>query len=144
MSCSFHLCAYSGVSTGFNATHACFICDGHKDQETGYWVKGNLRTFYTSLVDFNGYDAGGRRNRLQKNNNNQIREPMLMSRDLQQPLVNFMKPDSLHVVKLGVQNDIITNIQHAFPEIVGPWLEKLKQKRERGGMPGRLAHKLCF
>ena len=90
-------------------------------------------------MDFNGYDAGGRKNRLQKFNNNQVREPMLLSKDIHQALVNFLKPDSLHVVKLGVQNDIISSLQEAFPEIVGPWLEKLKQKRERGGMAGKVS-----
>ena len=61
-----------------------------------------------------------------------------MSRNMHQALVNIMQPDSLHVVKLGVQNDIISTLQNHFPEIIGPWLEKLKQKRERGGMPGNL------
>ena len=61
-----------------------------------------------------------------------------MSRNMHQALVNIMQPDSLHVVKLGVQNDIISTLQNHFPEIIGPWLEKLKQKRERGGMAGNL------
>ena len=89
-------------------------------------------------MDFNGYDAAGRNKRIMKFTHNQVREPMMLSRDLHTPLVRVFVPDPLHVVKLGVQNDIITNLQEAFPRIVGDWLEGLKQMRDRGGMAGNL------
>ena len=89
-------------------------------------------------MDFNGYDAGGRKKRIMKFTHNQVREPMMFSRDLHKPLVRVFVPDPLHVVKLGVQNDIITNLEAAFPRIVGPWLDDIKQRRDRSGMPGNI------
>ena len=85
------------------------------------------------MVDFNGYDAGGRKKALMKLYHNQVRDPMVLNRNLHEPLVKKLKPDPLHVVKLGVQNDIITNLQAQFPEVVGPWLVDHKQRRDRGG-----------
>ena len=90
------------------------------------------------MVDFNGYDAGGRKKSKMKLNHNQVREPMVLTRNLHQPLVKKFKPDPLHVVKIGVQNDIITNLQQAYPDIVGEWLENLKQRRDRSGMAGNI------
>ena len=97
----------SGISTGFNSKHSCFICTGHKSPETGRWVEGPFRTTFTAMVDFNGFEASGSQNRLQKFNHNQVREPMILTRDLHKELVKIFKPDPLHVVKLG--------------KFMGPW-----------------------
>ena len=127
----------TGVSIGFNSRHACYICTSYKDPETELWTsEWDLRTTFTAMVDHNGYDAGGRNKRLMKHNHNQVRDPLILTRDLHQPLWKKFKPDPFHIVKIGVQNDVITNLQKAFPEVVGSWLTHLKQRRDRAGMPG--------
>ena len=81
---------------------------------------------------------------------NQIREPILLTYDLRKPFYKYIKPDSLHVIKLGVMQDILVHIQKnpRLKKVIDDFLKSKGLKRERSGTPGMMLNgeqmdKLC-
>ena len=68
-----------------NCKHSCYICDGLKDLKTGRWIVGDFRTTFTAIRDHNGFVASGENKRTAMDSNNQIREPIVLTSDLNKP-----------------------------------------------------------
>ena len=119
-----------------SCTHSCYICDGLKDLKTGRWIVGDIRTTFTATRDHNGYVASGSNKRVAKHSNNQVREPIILTTDLHKPFYQFIALDPLHLFKLGVINDVYTNLQERYPDIMREYFIKTKSKGERSNMAG--------
>ena len=119
-----------------NCKHSCYICDGLKDLKTGRWIVGDFRTTFTAIRDHNGFVASGENKRTAMDSNNQIREPIILTSDLNKPFYQFIALDPLHLFKLGVINDVYSNLQERYPDIMRDYFIKVKAKRERSNMPG--------
>ena len=119
-----------------NCKHSCYICDGLKDLKTGRWIVGDMRTTFTAMTDHNGFLASGGDKRIAMDSNNQIREPIIITSALHKPFYQFITLDPLHLFKLGVINDVYSNLQARYPEILREYFIEVKAKRERSQMPG--------
>ena len=129
----------SNLLTGIgchSSTHSCYICDGKKDLITERWIQGDIRTTFTAMRDHNGYMASGADKRIAKFANNQIREPIQLTTDLNKPFYEFITLDPLHIFKLGVINDVYTNLQARFPDVMRKYFIEIKASREKSNMPG--------
>ena len=90
-----------GLPDKFGARHSCYICTGYKDQVTERWIKGSYRTFLTGLNDHSKFqECGGDLSR-QKEFNNQVRDPIILTENPRTPFYKIFKPDPLHHIKLG-------------------------------------------
>ena len=68
--------------------------------------------------------------------NNQVREPIIVTSDLNKPYYQFITLDPLHLFKLGVNNDVYLALQARYPEIMRAFFIKVKAKRGRSNMTG--------
>ena len=117
-----------------SSKHSCYICDGMKIGER--WIVGETRTTFTAMRDHNGFMASGADKRIAMDANNQIREPIQLVSDLNKPFYEFITIDPLHIFKLGVINDVYTNLQARFPDQMRKYFIRVKASREKSNMPG--------
>ena len=90
-----------GLPDKFGARHSCYICTGYKDPVTERWTKGPYRTFLSALNDHSKFKSCGGDLSQQKEFNNQVRDPLILTGDLRTPFYKIFKPDPLHHIKLG-------------------------------------------
>ena len=63
------------------------------------------------MADHNSFVNSGGDRGSQSDYYNQILPPLILTDDVQKKYSSFIKPDPLHIVKLGVMNDLISSLQ---------------------------------
>ena len=79
------------------------------------------------MADHNSFVNSGGDRGSQSDYYNQILPPLILTDDVQKKYSSFIKPDPLHIVKLGVMNDLISSLQKAFLPLgdpIGQWLQE--------------------